>query len=297
VIGSVSPTLFGGGQFKSYMQEAKANGTPCRKAGIVYLEEPTGASQDEATLGQAALEKSWGGNLGSGNTKLYAANLVDPEPAYETLVNRMMADGMNCVFTFTDVKSNVNLAQAMNNRGVWPPGKCKLGPQCFRFVWIPFSAYDSTFVRDGGDGALGVTTFIPHLPFTEPAARAMKVYLQAIHAVNGKPSTFSVLGFASGVMLVQALESCPAAPTRACVMKALHAMKDFSAGGLLGGTTPFKTTRATFDRYGSFDWKWIFFRSINMRVLDRGGKRDFYRISPGTGFFTDTLHVGRGTAG
>ena len=90
----------------------------------------------------------------------YSANLVDPEPAYETLVNRMMADGMNCVFTFTDVKSNVNLAQAMNNRGVWPPGKCKLGPQCFSVVWIPFSAYDSTFVRDGGPGALGVTTFL-----------------------------------------------------------------------------------------------------------------------------------------
>src|SRR5205807_10655618 len=94
VIGSVSPTLIGGGQFRSYIQEAKAKRTPCVKAAVVYLEEPTGASQDEATLCQPALEQSRGGNLGNGKTKLYSANLVDPEPAYETLASRMMADGM-----------------------------------------------------------------------------------------------------------------------------------------------------------------------------------------------------------
>jgi ABC-type branched-subunit amino acid transport system substrate-binding protein len=248
-------------------------------------------------LFQAALEASWGGNLGSGNTKLYSANLVDPEPAYETLVDRMEADGMNCVFTALDVKSNVNLAQAMNNRGVWPPSKCTLGSMCFRIFWLPFSAYDSSFVRDGGDGALDVTTFIPHLPFSEPSAPPMKAYLNAIGAVNGKPSTFSVLGFASGIMFVNALQSCPAAPTRACIMTALHAMKGFNAGGLLGAITPYKKTRATFGNYGTFDWKWIFNQSINMRVLDRNGKRDFYRISPSGGFFNDTLHVARGTPG
>jgi len=191
----------------------------------------------------------------------------------------------------------VNLAQAMNNRGVWPPTKCKLGAACFRIFWLPFSAYDSTFVRDGGDGALDATTFIPHLPFTEPNTLPMKTYLNAIKTLNGKPSTFSVLGFASGIMLINGLEACPAAPTRACLMKGLHAMTDFNAGGLLGGTAPFKTTKATFGNYGTVNWKWIFFRSINMRVLDRNGKRDFYRISPASGFFTDTLHVARGTAG
>ena len=296
VIGSISPTLIGGGQFRGYVQEAKAKGTPCRKAAVVYVEEPTGASRDNATLFGAALEASWGAGLGSGNTRQYSANLLDPEPAYETLVDRMVADGMNCVFTATPVNSNVNLVQAMSNRGVWPQSKCKLGPQCFRVVWIPFSAFDSAFIRDGGEGALGVSTFIPHVPFTEPNLPAMKVYLQAIAATKTKASTFSVLGFASGVMLIRGLESCPAAPTRSCLIGALRKMKDFTAGGLLGGTTPFRTTRATYDRYGTFDWKWIFNRSISMRVLDRAGKRDFYRISPGSGFFSDTLHVARGSA-
>ena len=79
-------------------------------------------------------------------------------------------------------------------------------------------------------------------------------------------------------------------------MSSLRKMKDFTAGGLLGGTTPFRKTRVTFDRYGTFDWKWIFNHSTTMRVLDRNGKRDFYRINPKSGFFEDTLKVARGQA-
>jgi hypothetical protein len=296
VIGSLSPTLIGGGQFRFFLSEARSRGTPCRKGAVVYLQEPTGASQDEATLGQPAVEESWGGGLGRGNTKLYSAGLLDPEPAYEGLVDRMVADGMNCVFTYTDIASNIKLAQAMNNRGVWPPSKCKLGAACFRLVYIPLAAYDSQFIRDGGDGALGVSTFIPNIPFTETSDPALKMYVQSLKGVSGaRPSTFSVLGFASGVMLIQGLASCPDAPTRSCLMNGLRKMKDFTAGGLLGGTTPFRTTRATYSNYGTFDWKWIFNKSIAMRVEVRNGKRDFFRVNPSSGFITDTLHVARGS--
>jgi hypothetical protein len=161
-----------------------------------------------------------------------------------------------------------------------------------------FSVYDRKFIQDGGEGARMASTFIPHVPLVETGDAAMKVYLDAIKGVSGaRPSTFSILGFASGLMFVEALQACPAAPTRACLMNALHKMKDFNAGGLLGGTTPFRTTRATFDRYGTYDWKWIFNRYVIMRVLDRNGKRDFYRISPGKGYFSNDLHVARGTPG
>jgi ABC-type branched-subunit amino acid transport system substrate-binding protein len=296
VIGSLSPTLIGGGQFRFFLNEAKSKGAPCRKGAIVYLQEPTGASQDEAELGQPAVEESWGGGLGKGTTKLYSAGLLDPEPAYEELVDRMVADGMNCVFTYTDLSSNIKLAQAMNSRGVWPQSKCKLQTACFRVVYIPLAAYDQQFIRDGGDGATDVSTFIPHVPFTELQNTAMKAYVDALKGVPGaRPSTFSVLGFTSGVMLIQGLSACPDAPTRACLIKGMRGMKDFSAGGLLGGTTPFRTTRATYSNYGTFDWKWIFNKSIVMRVETRNGKRDFYRITPASGFFSDTLHVARGT--
>ena len=297
VIGSVSPVLVGGGTYRFYQSKARAAGKPCTKGAVVYLEEPTRASEEQARVGQVSLEESWGAGLGRGNTRRYSTGLLDQTPQYQALVGRMRSDGMNCVFTYSDLQSSVNLAKAMEDEGVWPPSKCKLGPACFRVFHVPLSAYDEKFIRDAGDAALDVSTFIPHVPLNESGNEAMRIYLDALKAVPGaRPSTFSVIGFASGVMLVEALQACPEAPTRECLMSSLRKMKDFTAGGLLGGTTPFRTTKVNFDRYGTFDWKWIFNHSTTMRVLERNGKRDFYRINPKSGFFEDTLKVARGRA-
>lgn len=296
VVGSVSPVLVGGGQYRFFQEEAKSKGTPCRRGGVVYLTEPTGASEDQARLGQVSLEEDWGAGLGEGNTNLYAAGLVDPVPAYEVLVDRMIADGMNCAFAYTDLQSSINLVLALRNRGVWPPSACDLGDRCFRVVYVPLSAHDPKFIQDAGDASVGVSTFIPHTPLNEADNDAMSTYVGALSEIpDARPSTFSVFGFASGQMLVEALGACLDAPTRDCLMKGLRDMKDFRAGGLLGGTTPFRTTRATFGEYGTLDWKWIFNHTVAMRVADRSGKRDFYRVNPDQGFFGDTLKVARGT--
>ncbi len=296
VIGSVSPTLVGGGQYHFFQSEVKAKNQPCKKGGVVYLQEPTGASEDQARVGAVSLEQSYGMGLGAGNTQLYGAGLFSNTVVYEGIVAEMIADGMNCVFAYSDLQSSINLAKAMMNRGVWPPKACKLGPQCVRVFYVPLSAYDQKFIRDAGDASLDVSTFIPHVPFTEGDNPAMSTYLDALKQISGaRPSTFSVVGFASGLMLIEALQPCREAPTRACLMGTLRKMKGFTASGLLGGTTPFRTTRVNFDRYGSFNWKWIFNRSIAMRVLDRNGKRDFYRINPGKGFLDDDIHVARGS--
>jgi ABC-type branched-subunit amino acid transport system substrate-binding protein len=296
VIGSVSPVLVGGGQFKYLTNEVKAKGTPCRKAGVIYLREPTNASQDQANLGAVAVEASWGGGLGSGNTTLYAANLQDPEPAYEALVDRMIADGNNCVFTYTDIQSSINLVQAMSKRGVWPADACKLGPRCFRVVWVPFTVYDQKFIQDAGDGARSVSTFIPHVPITETNNPAVKVYLDALKTVGGaRASSFSIFGFASGLMFVEALQPCAAAPTRTCLINSLRAMRDFNGAGLLGDVTPFRRTKVNYSSYGTFDWKWIFNSSIGMRVVQSGSSRSFKRLNPPSGFLVDTLKVARGS--
>ncbi len=297
VIGSVSPTLVGGGQYKDLMKELRAKKTPCIKAGVVYLREPTGASEDQARLGQVSLEESWGAGIGRGKTQLYAANLLDPVPAYEALVDRMIADGMNCAFNYTDLQSSINMAQAMNNRGIWPPDSCERGNQCFRASSVVLSVYDRKFIQDAGEGAKSVTTFIPHIPIVETNNAAMRFYLDSLKGIPGaRPSTFSILAFASGLMFVDALQACPQAPTRACLMTALRKMSNFTASGLLGGTSPFRTTRATLEPYGTHNWKWIFSRYVMMRVLDRNGKRDFYRIGP-SGFAEGALHVARGRPG
>jgi hypothetical protein len=296
VVGSISPVLVGGGQYKRDMDDLRAKKTPCRKGGVVYLDEPTGASKQQADLGAVSIEQSWGGGLGPDGTQTYGAQLLDPTPAYEVLVDRMVADGMNCVFAYTDLNSSINLVKAMTSRGVWPPASCTKGNGCFRYTYIPLSAHDPKFIRDVGAGSGGVSTFIPHIPANESGNPAVKLYLDALKTVPGAaPTTFSVLGFASGAMLVQGLQACPQAPTRKCLMESLRKMKDFTSSGLLGGTTPFKKTRVTFGGT-TFSWKWIFDKSVGMRVSVRNGKRDFYRVHPSKGFEADAIRVARGKA-
>jgi substrate-binding family protein len=300
VIGSVSPTLVGGGQYKYFQGVAREAGKPCTKGAILYLSEPTGASEDQARVGQVSIEATWGAGLGKGNTKLYSVSLIPPADAntYAGIVGQMADDGMDCVYSYTDLNSSIQLANAMRGQGYWPPATCTRGDKCFRFAYIPFSAYDAKFIRDAGDAAVGFSTYIPHVPIQETSNPALKGYLDALKGIkDAKPSTFSVIGFASGVMFIEALQTCAAAPTRTCLMTSLRKMTRFTAGGLLGGTTPFRRTRATYDRYGTFDWKWIFNTSVAMRISDKGGKRDFYRLNPTTGFFTDTLHIARGSPG
>jgi ABC-type branched-subunit amino acid transport system substrate-binding protein len=298
VIGSVSPTLVGGAQFKFLVDDAKAKKKPCTKGAVFYLQEPTGASEDQARVGQVSLERSWGGNLGSGNTKLYGVSLLNTDVnAYEAIIDQMAGDGMNCLFAYADLGSNIKLAQAARNRGYWPPSKCTKGADCFRVFYVTLAAYEAKFIRDAGDGALDVSTYIPHLPIVESSKAPMRTYLNALKAIpDAQPSTFSVLGYASGAMFIQGLQGCREAPTRVCLMSALRKMKNFTAGGLLGGTTPFRTTRVTYDRYGTFDWKWIFNSTVAMRVSERNGKRDFYRINPSSGFLVDKIHIARGKA-
>jgi hypothetical protein len=302
-VGSISPTLGGGLAFKVIQDRAKAGGHPCTKGAIVYLTEPTGASKDSATAGQGPLEQSYGAGLGAGNTKFYVENLAQPELVYEGEVQKMMADGMNCVFTYMDLGSNVALVQALTAKGVWPPDKCKLGPKCFSQVYVPFAAYDPKFIRDGGEGAREVVTFLPHVPLNETSSQPMQTYLNALKKIPGAaPSTFSLIGWGAGQMFVEALGSCGAAPTRNCVMDYVRKLQNFTAGGLISGTTPFRTTKATcgdcggqVSWKGTFAWKWIFNCWAMVQVQTRNGVRDFYRILPDKGYACDTLRVVRGS--
>jgi hypothetical protein len=300
-IGSISPALSGGKAFKAVVENAKAEGTPCKKAGVVYLREPTGASEDSGRAGGAALAADWGGNFGADGVKYYVANLADPVVVYEQMVTQMIADGVNCAFTYSDLGSDINLVRAMANRGVWPKDKCS-GPTCFAAVYVPFAAYDPKFIRDSGDAAKGVRSFIPHIPLNETSAPPMQAYLNGLKTVKGaEPSTFSIIGWTSGQMFVQALQSCGAAPTRKCVMDYARNLKDFDAGGLQTPITPFRSTRVdcssgcgNFAGRGTYNFKWIFACNVSLQIQDRGGKRDWYRVFPAQGYDCDTLRVVRG---
>jgi len=126
---------------------------------------------------------------------------------------------------------------------------------------------------------------------------AIQAYLDALKTVpnNAGPSGFSVLGFASGQMFVEALGNCGSAPTRNCVMDYLRNVKDFNAGGLVGPNTPFRTTKVrcgdcgSLNYSGTFDFKHIGNCTISVRVQGN----DFVRDGP-PGFACDTIKVARG---
>jgi hypothetical protein len=81
-------------------------------------------------------------------------------------------------------------------------------------------------------------------------------------------------------------------------MQQLRATKDFTGGGLLGGVTPFRSTRArcsgdcgSFQGNHTWDWKWIANCTVSVRVQGNGWVRD----NPAQGFACDQLQVARGT--
>jgi hypothetical protein len=305
LIGSLSPTMVGGGQFRTWLSSSPGN--KCRKAGVVYLNEPTGASKDQATLGAAAIKAKWGGGIPA---KLYEMPLFGQTPQYFTLVGQMISDGVNCVFTYADRQSNVNLVHGEAQQGVWPPGSCsatrKASNQCFYLTYMPFTAADEKFVDDAGADGKGVRTFVPHVPFNEGSA-PMRQYLAALARCNhegyegcdgsSKPSTFSVMGYASGAMFVDAISHCGSAPTRTCVMTYYKGLQDFTAGGLMGPISPFNCTKVSYNGY-AWCYKGIFVNSVGLE--EKGGPSQglnaFRRINPASGFFHDKLHIVRGSA-
>lgn len=316
VLGSLSPSLAGGLGFNRILAEAKnpPAGYPghgaCRELGLVVLSEPTGASADQGDLGKAALENNdWGGHM-AGHVHIYSQQLAAQRPQWQQTVQAMEADHVTCAFTYADLGSNITLAQAMQDEGVWPPDQCDDSKPanhprgaCFSVYYMPFSGYDPSYISQAGDAAKFTSTFVPHPPLNETSNPALKGYTDALKKYQpGKStSTFGLIGYASGLMFAEALQTCGAAPTRACVMDAARKMQNYTATGLIGGTTPFKSTRVNcatgcgnFPGKLTYDFKWIFTCTVAVRVLDRGGKRDFYRTVPASGYDCDTLHVARG---
>ena len=89
----------------------------------------------------------------------------------------------------------------------WQVVRTLLGSNTLRFLVLGVSCISL--------GSFGVNTFLPHIPLNEQSLPAMQIYLNALKAIPGAtPSTFSIIGYLSGQMFVQALQACGPAPTR-----------------------------------------------------------------------------------
>ena len=315
IFGSLSPTLVGGGAYNVMTHTSPGN--KCRIGGVVYLDEPTGASQDQAKIGEAALNASWGGGLPS---KEYHQPLEAQQAQWYTTVQQMVQQGVNCVFTYADSGSNVNLLKAMAQDQVWPPNQCsaanKAAGSCFQLVYMPFTSVDGNFVSNAQADGSQVTSYIPHVPLDETGNPAVKAYLNALAQckkdgyegcggnATDEPSTFSVIGFDSGIMFGEALAACGSAPTRDCVTKYLNSLQNFTADGLQAPITPaacikVKAGTGPAGTYSGPTWcfKEIFHEWVIIRELGTPsqGIDAFRRIYPASGFYThDALHVVRG---
>jgi hypothetical protein len=171
---------------------------------------------------------------------------------------------------------------------------------------MPFTAVDARFVSSAGDAGSQVTSYMPHQPLDEKSNPAVKGYLDALAACNrdhafacdgsAEPSTFSVIGFASGVMFGQALAACGSAPTRACVLAFLKKLNLFTAGGLIAPITPYECTKVNYQG-STWCYKHIFYRFVVIRELGgvNQGLDAFRRVFPSSGFSTDHLNVVRGS--
>jgi hypothetical protein len=316
-IGSISPLLMGGALFHAILENTKAEGRPCRLNGIIYLIEPTGASEDQAELLRIVLEAPWGGRM-PGKVLKYQTALAQPIEVHRGTVQRMIRDGVDCVWMYMDLESNIRFVIAMKQEGVWPPGQCTRAnkSQCFDMGVQPLASYDPRFIRNVESGAPGaskfITTFAPTVPLNERSNPAMRRYLTDLARCNAaryggcrdaEPAFFSALGYVSGAMFVQGLRACGAAPTRVCLMRYMKGLKGFTGEGLIGPVTPFKCTRARDNYspgshdYGAYCWKWIYTDNVILRV--EGNERNlidrFHRIAPARGFLTDTLRIARGS--
>jgi hypothetical protein len=178
---------------------------------------------------------------------------------------------------------------------VWPRSECLSEERCLDLIYQPFAGYEPSFIGQLGADAMGVHTFVPHLPFEETGHPTMQRYLADLEAVNSNylPSTFSVVGYASGAMFETLMTPCGAAPTRACIHEGMFALRDWSPDGLTGPITPFRTSRATWDSpFGEYDFKWIFNCSTRLRVQDVGGELAWKRSGP-AGYECGDINVAR----
>ena len=303
--GSVGPSLVNPAPLKQLIDETKANGRPCGKAGIHYLREPTGASQAGAQLSGAALAAPWGAGLGVDNVK-YLRHQHQRSPA------RLRPDGGQ-----HEPRRGSLRVQLRRDAGSHPP---RQGPQEPRGLaaesvrrpadLLLGGVREPGRLRPGPDqgqrgGAEDWTVGLNHAPLQRGPEQLVGRRVPEGHQSHPRcpgRQHLAASAFASGQMFVEALQACGGAPTRPCVMNHVKALKNFTAGNLVSGVTPFRTTKVdcsagcnNFNGRGVYDWKWPTNCDVTTRILPgSNGVLDFRRISPPSGYRCADMQVAIG---
>ncbi|MBL7495073.1 ABC transporter substrate-binding protein [Frankia sp. CNm7] len=160
---------------------------------------------------------------------VYGAKAADPQSAYTSVVQGMKSSGAQFVFANSTFPSFVQLQREAAAQGVEVPH------------WFCQGAcYDPAYVKAAGDLAKGTEILLASLPFEEADVNEeMKTFVDNVDTHN----TFAFSSWVAARLFQQAVEAVvtkdgPNGLTRASVLGALEAVKDFDAGGLIGPNTP-----------------------------------------------------------
>jgi ABC-type branched-subunit amino acid transport system substrate-binding protein len=104
------------------------------------------------------------------------------------------------------------------------------------------SAYDGSFITKAGAAASDIVVDLHEALYLGPDASVPAValfdhWINVAHA-GYTPDIYSVFGWASAALFVQALRNAGSDPTQATVLAALHSVTSFSAGGLIAPDNP-----------------------------------------------------------
>jgi branched-chain amino acid transport system substrate-binding protein len=105
------------------------------------------------------------------------------------------------------------------------------------------SAYDGSFIKKAGSAAANIVVAIHEALYLGQDAGSVPEVQLFDHWINVAhpgytPDIYSVFGWASAMLFVQALQHAGSDPTRATVLSALKQVTSFDAGGLLASDDP-----------------------------------------------------------
>jgi ABC-type branched-subunit amino acid transport system substrate-binding protein len=217
------------GMFEHWVEKY---GDKTKKVGTVYSQNAAAADSHRA-IKSAAEAAGW--------VYVYERGAGSTEQDFTADIVRMRQDGVELVFLVATTAQNAaRIKRAADSQGFDP-------------IWVVQVAYDQSFITfmggaEAAEGVEGANLF--SLYFSEDEARRIPevaLYQQWMKKNNPRANldVFSLYGWTSAKLFVQALKQAGPEVTRAGVLAALSQVKSYDADGMLAPSGPATKSPAT----------------------------------------------------
>jgi ABC-type branched-subunit amino acid transport system substrate-binding protein len=190
------------------------------------------------------------------------------QTAFQASVIRMKDDGVQIVLLDqADVNAIAAFLDAAALEGFHPAVFFNSG-----------SAYDGSFIKKAGAAASTIVVDVHEALYlgqdasTVPEVKLFDHWINVAHP-GYTPDIYSVFGWASAMLFVQALQHAGSDPTRATVLAALSQITSFDAGGLIAPDNPAKKDPP------------------NCFIIAKVANGQWQRVSPSSGFMCSGTYI------